>query len=64
MEGLSAAASGIAVFSIAIQLAESVKKLCCVQNMNFSLYENNIIFTKASIVHKNIYTTNKGARLY
>ena len=28
MDGLSAAASGIAVVSIAIQLAESVKKLC------------------------------------
>ena len=28
MEGLSAAASGIAVVSIAIQLAESVRKLC------------------------------------
>ena len=35
-----------------------------VQIMNFSLYKNNIIFTKATLLYKIIYTTNKGVRLY
>ena len=44
--------------------SDGLWEIYCVQNMNFPLYKNNIIFTKASILYKNIYTINKRARLY
>ena len=39
-------------------------KCCCVQIINFSLHENNMIFTKATVLYKITHTTDKGARLH
>ena len=38
--------------------------LCCGQYVNFSLHENIWIFTKTTLLYKDIYTTSKGATLH
>ena len=38
--------------------------ICCVQIINFPLHENNMIFTKATLLHENTHTTDEGARLH